>query len=77
MKVAMTTTQMNREKLRIFDLGLVIFWIEEAKIKIGRHELKLHSSNIDGDRLKYSRRIEVLVASINRLNNRYFKILNE
>lgn len=72
----MTTLQMIREKQRLFDLGLVIFYIEKAKIKIGLQELNLSSCHISGEGVKYSHRIEILIASINRLNNRYFKILN-
>ena len=72
----MTTLQMIREKQRLFDLGLVIFYIEEAKIEIGIQELNLSSSNISIEGVKYSHRIEILTASINRLNNRYFKILS-
>tara|TARA_R110000737_G_scaffold347076_1_gene377828 strand:+ start:659 stop:892 length:234 start_codon:yes stop_codon:yes gene_type:complete len=77
MEAAMTTTQMNIEKNRVFDLNLILFWIEEAKIKIGRLEWNLHFSNIAGEGVKYSDRIEILNQSINRLNNRYFKTLNK
>ena len=77
MEIAMTTTQMNIEKNRVFDLNLILFWIEEAKIKIGIQEFNLSSSNIAGEGVKYSDRIEILNQSINRLNNRYFKTLNK
>ena len=72
----MTQTQIDTEKKRIKILTDILWWVEEARIKIGVQEFNLSSSDIAGEGFKYSDRIEILEASINRLTNRYFAVLN-
>lgn len=72
----MTQKQINTEKKRINTLTEVLFWIEEARIKIGVQEFNLSSSNIAGEGVKYYDRIKILNQAIDRLDVRYFKILN-
>jgi len=73
----MTQKQIDTEKKRISTLSDILFWIEEARIKIGIQEFNLSRSNIAGEGVKYSNRIEILEESIKRLDVRYFKILNK
>lgn len=72
----MTTTRLRVEKKRIDKLNLILFWIEEAKIKIGRQEFNLNNSHIAGEGVKYYNRINILKQAINRLDTRYFMVLN-
>lgn len=72
----MTQLQIDTEKKRISILTEVLFWVEEARIKIGVQQFNLSSSNISGEGVRYSDRIEILESSINRLQNRYFAVLN-
>lgn len=72
----MATTKIHREKIRVDKLKDIIFWIEEARIKIGVQQFNLSCSNIAGEGIKYSNRIEILEQAIKRLDVRYFRALN-
>ena len=72
----MTQEQINIEKVRINKLNAILWWIEGARIKIGIQEFNLSSSNIAGEGVQYSDRIEILNKVIDRLDVRYFKVLN-
>lgn len=72
----MTQQQIDTEKKRITTLTEILFWVEEARIKIGVQKFNLVSSHIAGEGFKYSNRIEILEEAIKRLDVRYFRVLN-
>ena len=74
----MTTTQILREEKRIRDLNLILDYINYAKRRIKtQHENYKFMGAFAGQGAKIEHRIEILNAAINRLNNRYFKVLNK
>ena len=76
MEVTMTRTQLNKEKNEMFKLSNILWWIEEAHIRIGRAEWNLRNSHIAGEGVKYSNKIEVLNKVIGRLSISYYRLRN-
>ena len=76
MEGTMTRTQLNKEKIRNFNISNILWWIEEAHIRIGRAELNLHNSHIAGEGVKYSNKIEALNKVIGRLSISYYRLRN-
>jgi len=76
MEGTMTRTQLNKEKIRNFNLSNILWWIEEAHIRIGRAEWNLKNSHIAGEGVKYSNKIEALNKVIGRLSLNYSRLRN-
>jgi len=74
----MTNEQILREQKRIRDLNLILDCINYAKrrIQTQKNNYKFMGA-FAGQGEKIEHRIEILNAAINRLNNRYFKVLNK
>ena len=74
----MTNEQIFREEKRINNLNEVLDCIAYAKRRIQtQHENYKFMGAFAGQGAKIEHRIEILNAAINRLNNRYFKVLNK
>ena len=73
----MTNEQIQREQDRINNLILILDYINYAKRKIQtqKDNYKFMGA-FAGQGEKIEHRIEILNAAINRLNNRYLKVLN-
>ena len=76
MEATITRTQLNKEKIRNSNLSNILWWIEEAHIRIGGAELNLHNSHIAGEGVKYSNKIESLNKVISRLSISYSRLRN-
>ena len=78
MEIAMTNRQQEVEEKRLEVLEEILDWIQYAKDCIDREENNvIMFYSIPSLHKRSTHRIEILKAAINRLNNRYWKVLNK